>query len=1570
MGNGTACLVWSSPLEGDRRRPMRYIDLMGGQKPHLLVHTTNNMGAETSVQYAASTKFYLRDRLEGRPWVTRLAFPVHVIERVESRDLVSNTVLVTTYRYRHGYFDGVEREFRGFAYVEQRDAESLTGAFDLPPIVTKTWFHNGALLDEGPLEAYFKNPANKEFFAGDPEAGFLPDPELPAGLTSDEMREAARAVKGSVLRQEVYADDGMAKSALPYSFSERGYKLTSLQPRGPNRHAVFFSHPSETIDFHYERNPADPRISHALTLAVDDYGNVLRSVAIGYARRAPEFDEQRACLATLTENTYTNAILEDRAYRTPLLAQTKTYELTTPKLAGAKPFAFQAVNSWAIEASEISYENSTTTEQTQKRLIEDSRTFYRKDDLSALLSPGVLESRALPGESYRLSLTPGLLDIFRSQASRSELAAVLTTEGGYRDLDGDGRLWIPSGRVFYSPGANDTPAQELDFARTHFFLPHRYQDPFGNNSVVAYDAKYAIFLVSTRDAVGNTTSAEPDYRVLQPRIVTDPNDNRTEARFDALGMLAGTAVRGKAAGPVEGDSFDAFASDVTPVQIAEFFDATDPRALAIAHLGAATTRIIYDLERTPVCAAAIARETHVSDLAPGAQTKVQLHFVYSDGFGREAQTKVRAEPGPLNLADPKSPIADPRWVGTGEKIYNNKRKPIRQYEPFFSATPQFSVEKWGVSSTLFYDPLERVVATLHPNNTFEKVVFDPWRQTSFDVNDTVTFDPKTDPEVESFFGRLPEADYLPTWHRQRVDGAKGPDERTAAEKAAKHADTPSVVHFDSLGRAFLTIADNGKDAKGADQKYATRTVLDIEGQQREVIDALDRVVMRYDYAMHGAKVHQASMEAGERWALGDITGKPILAWSSRKYAFRTEYDALRRPVRSFVQGGDPAERNPTLISQPILYQRTIYGDSAEFGLAEASQKQANLKTRALRSFDGAGVVVTDLFDFKGNSLRSSRQFASDYKNAPDWSGSPALESEIFASASAYDALDRVVASTTPDQSVYRPTFNEANLLSRVDVNLHGAQAATNFVASVEYNAKGQRTGIRYGNGAATTYEYDEKTFRLMRMRTARQPVSDEIASRIFADPAVVQDLNYAYDPVGNITRINDGSLRTVFRANQRLDPACDYTYDPLYRLVEATGREHIGQSALHFTPPDGNYRDFPFVGAAVQNDPEALRSYTERYAYDSVGNFRTMAHLAGQGAGTWTRSYAYEESSLLEAGKTSNRLSRTALQLAAGAPVEPYSYDTDGNMTQMPHLPVMRWDFKDALSATSRKIPSENAPETTYYVYGAGGQRARKVTVLHNSEKKNERFYMGGLEVYREYRTGRSISLERETLHVMDDRRRIVLVETQKGDSGSTTRITTQSIRYQFANHLGSAAFELDQAGGLISYEEYSPFGGTTFQAARSAAEVSMKRYRYTGKERDEENGLEFHSVRYYSPWLGTWVSPDPIGLKGGLVLYAYGAANPIKFTDSKGTQPKEFLPGLITDYPHLGQAWREAADVVLENKFEKGSYGANMEAFHSACLMTFHAEGRKRSRWERAAALSSAARVGSRYCGPFDGSS
>ena len=300
-----------------------------------------------------------------------------------------------------------------------------------------------------------------------------------------------------------------------------------------------------------------------------------------------------------------------------------------------------------------------------------------------------------------------------------------------------------------------------------------------------------------------------------------------------------------------------------------------------------------------------------------------------------------------------------------------------------------------------------------------------------------------------------------------------------------------------------------------------------------------------------------------------------------------------------------------------------------------------------------------------------------------------------------------------------------------------------------------------------------------------------------------------------------------------------------------------------------------------------MRNYIERYDYDPVGNFHKMSHRAAHG--NWTRDYVYDEESQIERAKTSNRLSRTTLQRSSHPHVEAYRYDVNGNIVHMPHLPTMRWDFNDALSATSRQVVNDGVSETTYYVYDSAGQRARKVTERRNGGRKSERFYLGGFEVYREFNAAGAVALERETLHVMDDTRRIALVETLTNDDGASIGLPTPAQRYQFANHLGSASLELDDKGALISYEEYSPYGNSTFQAGRSAAEVSLKRYRYTGKERDEENGFTYHGARYCAPWLGRWTSADPIGIIGDTVnLYVYGRGNPIAWVDGTGLDPDD----------------------------------------------------------------------------------
>jgi hypothetical protein len=387
LGNGTACLVWSSPLPGDMNRQMRYIDLMGGQKPHLMIGSRNNLGAETRVQYAASTQFYLEDKAAGRPWITRLPFPVHVVERTETYDHISRNRFVSRYSYHHGYFDGIEREFRGFGLVEQIDTEefaalnqsdafptgdNIDAASHIPPVLTRSWFHTGAYIGGLRISRLFQDEYYREPGLSDDEfqRQLLPDTVLPEDLTIDEEREACRALKGAMLRQEVYALDDSERREHPYTVTEQNFTIQPLQSHGPNRHAVFFTHARETISYHYERNhnPPDPRISHTLTLAVDDYGNVLQSAAIGYGRRQPDpalqpadQEKQAELLITCAENSFTNPVEEEDHYRSPLPSEVLSYELTGLTFPDQTRFSFADMQEAVQSAERIEYHQHPLT---------------------------------------------------------------------------------------------------------------------------------------------------------------------------------------------------------------------------------------------------------------------------------------------------------------------------------------------------------------------------------------------------------------------------------------------------------------------------------------------------------------------------------------------------------------------------------------------------------------------------------------------------------------------------------------------------------------------------------------------------------------------------------------------------------------------------------------------------------------------------------------------------------------------------------------------------------------------------------------------------------------------------------------------------------------------------------------------------------------------------------------------------------------------------------------------------------------------------------------------------------
>lgn len=1545
LGNGVACIVWSSSLAKDARAPLKYIDLLKGKKPHLMTSYKNNLGKEVSLTYTPSTKFYLEDKKAGKPWATKLHFPVHCISEIVTKDKITGWRFVSSYKYHHGYYDHAEREFRGFGMVEQIDSEHFehwakSGSTNIAdkelhqePVFTKSWFHTGAflngknMLNQFAHEYWYEEMSRQGFTAENHEAP-LPDAQLIAArgidgsvidrLSTGEWQEALRACKGMPLRSEIFAHDAplqgatprhIRKELTPYYVAAHNCVIELVQPMGMNKYAVFLVKESESVTYSYERNTADPRIAHNLNLRLDEYGNVLESASVVYPRLNPvitlpteTLDAQSKTTILFTQNIFTNYISGEDSHRVRMPAETKTYELKGLTKTGAisgTGLTFHSKNDFngiLIASDETGYHdvNAIPAEgHSQKRLIEHIRTVYYRDDLTEALLPGQLESLALPFESYQLAFTPDLLgDIFgpvNSTGSRIN-DSLMGNEGGFvhgidENGNSDTNWWIRSGKASYI-GVTETVSD----AKDRFYVPICYIDPYNARTSIKYYKDYYLLIEETEDELKNKTRVDLfNFRTLAPQRMIDINGNSSEAISDELGLIKAVALMGKGSQADELIPLTEETTDPEKTSILEFFtvanapgicDSSDLHEKAKGLLLNATARYLYDFDAytltgKPAVTVSVARESHYrkEDGSLNPASRLQLSFEYSNGLGKVIMKKFQAEPGPAKLVaidsqntmviseQDTSPLL--RWIGNGRTILNNKGNAVKQYEPFFSVSPKFENEKElveaGVTPIMFYDAMGRLVKTIMPDKTFSRTEFDSWKQLIYDQNDTAK-----DSE----------------WYSRRTDPAR-PDyindakEQEAAQKAAAHYDTYSEIHLDTSGRPVLYIECNGNDSSGKRSLLKTKVQLDAEGSLRCVRDARElpenskkgNLVMQYKYDMLGHHVYQNSMDAGQRWLLYNVLGNPVRNWDERDHEFRYLYDELHRPALSTVinNTGKPGDR---ILNH--VFNRIVYGESLldTNRINEADIQAKNLLGRIVRNYDTGGLVETPDYDFKGQPKLTIRKLYKNYKDVVNWDVDDRMHTDLevkeFTFFTEMDALGRITRQVAPDGSIIFPVYNEAGLLNGESVLHTSASAPSVYIGNIDYNEKGQRNFISYGNGIKTSLEYDKQTFRLKHLLSRH-------------NSKVLQDLDYTYDPVGNVTFIKDDAQNPEFFNNQFIEPVGSFTYDALYRLTEAQGREN--NSVLTYGVCD-NRKDSSFLHLINPGNPMAIRKYSQHYKYDDAGNILEMRHIAN--GGNWKRTYDYEA--------TNNRLVATHVG-DNGNPADYTNYkhhSKHGFLEELPHLQKIGWNFKEEICLTIQQNCSDgNMPETTYYQYDGEGRRIRKITEKQTGSGgtpviKEERIYLSGYELYKKH-SDSFAGLQRVSLSLMDKEQRFVMIETRDDlvDDGTEKQL----VRYQMHNFIGSAVLELDSTARVISYEEYHPFGTTAYQAKNSAVKSAAKRYRFAGRERDEESGLYYFKARYYACWLGRWLNCDPAGMVDGSNLYVYTRNNPVRFVDREGMQ-------------------------------------------------------------------------------------
>lgn len=1528
LAKGTQCIVWSSPLPTDSQLPMRYIDLMGGIKPYLLCSMENNMGSLTNIQYAPSTEFYLEDQASGNPWITKLPFPVYLVKQVETIDQLSSSKLVSRYKYHHGYFDHVECEFRGFGLVEHWDTETFDQFskpqvtppnYDLiekelyvPPVHTKTWYHTGTYYNWKSISKHFA----KEYYAGDSQAPVLPDSSMTDGMTVPNKREAYRSLKSKVLREEVHADDDTSQSQDPYTVSEHRYNVDLLQPiLDDARHAVFYPFEEEIISCHYERNPADPRIEHTLVFQVDEYGNVQSKATVYYPRREQQsagatepswsseaFQNQFTDVkATLTLIDYAMIVDQDDIWITGVPCQTRSYELAGINVKNGSILMFSDICNQIFGMASIPPSTTTQLPQNpidfgvdftggfQARLYTWKRNlFLDSQDRKTVLPLGKITIPLLSHYSEE-AIAP-------IQYVTDELGSVtdqiMTDEGGY--VKDSGYWWNQGMRKYYLPASS-------------FFLQYVTVDPFGkfdpganggkNYYIVSYD-KYNLVPVTSIDPLDNIVSATIDYRIVKPWQVVDINNNTSQVVYDELGMVTAFTIFGNVNGISSGDAH------LTNYNLPTNISVNDIVKYPEKYLQGATAYFYYDYnawlnEGDPPYALTLHREVHQNPLTDKSP-KYQISLLYSDGLGRQLQKKIMSDPGMafVQQADGayKEQQSEERWLTSGKTVFNNKGKPVKQYEPFYSAVFAYEFEddlvEFGVTPVIHYDPLERVIRTDTPKGFFTKTVFYPWKEEYWDENDTVQDSNFYNDIKNTIAGNIPTDWTHSDWGQERLNA-----EWQAVQAALFHYGTPTIKHLNCMGQEFMQVdllaggqISGGGTASTSPLELYTQYELDINGNKLSITDprqyeknlnrAANQIVKNFQflYDMLNRKLVSIGTDNGTELTLQNFSNKAIYVWNANGYTINTKYDGLQRPAFVYVSGNGLNN----------MVEQIVYGESPPPTFQ--NPLQCNLRGQPVQHYDQAGLKEFLCYDIEQHGIQMRTTLRRNYKDEVDWSSSnptSALDTEQFVSLLTYDALNRIITKNQSDGSIHQYSYDQTGNLFSISVQMDSNSSSAFYVNSILYNAKGQRTEIDYDNNTSTTYVYEKETFRLQSLTTTRSK-----------DGKILQNLFYVYDPVGNITWLKDNSQNVIFYNQSVIQPLSTYAYDSLYRLTQANGRQNFGVKHDDYMNGDGTFKQSRYVAI---DDSKALANYTETYQYDDAGNLKQLTHKVDNSTSEgWTRKNTCYDNS--------NRLQSS--QVGSAGPVNTYQYDNAGNMTTLENLQnPINWNYRNNISSVILIPRKEDNSDAEYYVYGSDGMRVRKVlernlTISGTSFlQTEEKIYLDGYEIKRIKKTnlpqGNAAPtplLQRFSIHVMDDKTRVALVHKWTLDANASEtkeRLVAGAhpvikYHYQLNNHLGSSILELDETGALISYEEYFPYGGTSLIAGNSIKDVSIKDYRYTGKECDEHTGLYYFGARYYVSWLSRWINCDPSGISDGLNLFSYVSNNPIRFTDSSGREKED----------------------------------------------------------------------------------
>lgn len=557
-GLGCSSLILSVPHITPQHWRYDFVE----SKPYLLTGTHNNMGASETISYRSSAQEWLDEKAAhtkaGTPAVCHVPMALHLVSSQTREDEITGNRLTRKFAYRQGYYDGVEREFRGFGLLLETDNETNPDDADAQgftmPSLKKTWFHTGKTVDM-PRIGYNDDPQAVALgkallcqYQG--EAGH----DIPVAAPTPATRiEMARALSGHVLRSETFGVDRRRKTRTLYSVQEHRYRIRLLQaPDSHRSYARMLPLPLESITYQYEGTVDDPQCQHTLNLQHDQYGALTHSLDIHYARRKTaddnspfsDVDQQRwwrDAHDPAQQFYYLNETRAEfihlqapQAWRLGLPYRQRTQALRCPKAPEAGGLAPQDMTfeTFSERVKQITWTNqSTLTGLTVQRY---------KDALSpATLADGVADFQALTDHLETAELDENALKAFRLLPQETRPKGRMLERNHYHRMadflpasSRPVRLWsVKSGFATYAPRDGFYKIRTLQPSESHGVIE------------ISHDNRHCV-LTRFQLPDGCATEATYDYRSLQPRRVTDPNGNVQEGLLDAFGQVLATSFYG------------------------------------------------------------------------------------------------------------------------------------------------------------------------------------------------------------------------------------------------------------------------------------------------------------------------------------------------------------------------------------------------------------------------------------------------------------------------------------------------------------------------------------------------------------------------------------------------------------------------------------------------------------------------------------------------------------------------------------------------------------------------------------------------------------------------------------------------------------------------------------------------------------------------------------------------------------------------------------------------------------------------------------------------------------------